>query len=116
MKPEQLEKLLVAALRASMAGRATIVPEPGRLIWSWFVEISGTRTYHAAGPNPISHAEIEAWARLHRWPLQPHHVALLRTLDAAWLDCAFAAAKNPKAAKEKPSGALSAGAFDAFFG
>lgn len=116
MRPEQLEKLLVAALRASMAGRKTIVPEPGGLVWQWFLELSATRTYNGAGPNPLSFAEIEAWARLHRWPLRPHHIRLLRALDAAWCDCAYAAAKNPKAAKEKPSGALSAGAFDAFFG
>lgn len=56
------------------------------LLWNLFMEISGSRTYHAAGPHPISFAEIEAYCRLHRWPLQPHHVATIRALDDAWLE------------------------------
>ena len=116
MTLDQLEKLLVTALRNSMAGRSTVVPEPGGLVWKWFIELSSTRTYHPAGPNAVSFAEIEAWARLSGWALQAHHIRLLRALDAAWLDVAYASRGDGKTKPKKPSGALSADAFDAVFG
>lgn len=62
------------------------MPEAGRLIWSWFGALNGSRTYHMSGPNPISYAEIEAWARLHGWSLSQRHIDAIRALDDAWLD------------------------------
>lgn len=85
----KLETLLAVALRRHLAGGKPVVPEAGVLLWNLFMEIGASRTYHAAGPQPISHAEIEAFARLHRWPLQPHHVAVIRALDNAWLEHAY---------------------------
>lgn len=107
----RLERQLVAALRAHLeTGRAPDVPEAGVTLWRAFGDLCGTRTWHASGPNPIAFAEIEAWARLGRWPLEPRHVAAIRALDAAWLD---QARKPPGGA---PRAALTTELFDALTG
>lgn len=80
---------LIVALKSHLAGGKPDVPEAGILLWNLFMEISAGRTWHMGGPNPIGHSEIEAYARLHRWPLQPHHVAIIRALDDAWLEDAY---------------------------
>lgn len=86
---QKLEKHLISSLKRHLAGGRPIVPEAGLLLWNLFMQISASRTYHAAGPHPLSHAEIEAYARLHRWPLRPHHIAIIRALDDAWLEHAY---------------------------
>jgi len=113
-----LEKLLVAALRRHLAGGKPVVPEAGVVLWNLFHEIGASRTYHAAGPHPISFAEIEAYARLHHWPLQPRHVAIIRALDDAWLEQAYAAMGAPNAGTPRrfPDQAINPAAFDAVFG
>jgi hypothetical protein len=93
------------------------VPEAGRIFWRFFVELSATRTHHMGGPNPISHAEIDAWARLHRWPLTASHVGIIRALDDAWLAHAYAAAEKRDAPKPPPGKVqkMNPAAFDAVF-
>lgn len=118
---DRLETQLVAALRQNLATRKPVpLPEAGRLLWRIFGEISATRTYNQAGPNPISHQEIAAYARLARWPLQPHHVAVLRAMDEAYLEHAYSKQANaPDGVKTLPpsSGqAVNAAVFDAVFG
>lgn len=115
--------LLVAALRRHLAGGKPVVPEADVLFWNLFMEISASRTYHAAGPNPVSFAEIEAYARLHRWPLRPHHVAIIRALDDAWLEHAYRKQEGGEADRKSFDGRraalapqLTAGSFDAVFG
>ncbi len=116
---ERLQKQLVAALATHLAGGPLRIPEAGRLLWGWFIELHATRTYHAAGPHPIAYAEIEAWARLNRWPLQPHHVDIIRAMDSAWLDHAYAKVRRVENnASGLPTGreqAINAAAFDAVF-
>lgn len=117
-----LATLLAAALRRQLAGGKPVVPEAGVLLWNIFMEISASRTYHAAGPNPISHAEIMSYGHIYRWPLQPHHVAIIRALDDAWLEHAYSRMSKGKdgntfdgrrAANSQP---LTAASFDAVFG
>lgn len=91
------------------------IPEAGRLLWAFFIEISETRTYHAGGPNPISHAEIDAWARLNRWPLEPHHVAILREMDGAFLKHVYARTSG-NAVPQSSGQAVNPAVFDAVFG
>lgn len=116
---DRLEKHLVAALERALDKKPARVPEAGRLLWQWFIALSETRTYHMAGPNPISFGEIEAFARLHRWPIEPRHVAIIRAMDAAWLAHAMA---RSGAGADKAAIPLSAAqdinpaAFDAVFG
>jgi hypothetical protein len=81
----RLAEQMVAAVRQHVkTGERIDVPEAGTVLWDAFMQLDAARTFHA-GPNPIGFAEIEAWARLMRWPLQPHHVRVLRAMDSALL-------------------------------
>jgi len=81
---ERLRRQLVEALEAHLrTSRPVAVPEAGRLLWRAFHELDATRGYGQSGPQPITSAEIEAWCRLTRTPLEPHHVGILRAMDAA---------------------------------
>uniref|UniRef100_UPI003BAC5764 phage tail assembly chaperone n=1 Tax=Stappia sp. TaxID=1870903 RepID=UPI003BAC5764 len=114
---------LERALSDAIAAAKPVVPEAGVLLWNLFMELSAGRTYNAAGPNPIAYAEIEAFARLHRWPLQPHHVAIIRAMDDAWLARAYrkmqGSEKNADAFDGRQTAKaplLTASGFDAVFG
>lgn len=116
---DRLEKQLLAALQRALDKKPPRVPEAGRLLWRWFIALSETRTYHMAGPNPISFAEIEAYACLHRWPMEPRHVAIIRALDAAWLAHATASSarrEGKNAVPRSSSQPITADLFDAVFG
>lgn len=118
---DRLTNQLVAALRQNLATRKPVaLPEAGRLLWRIFGELSAARTYNQAGPNPISHQEIVGYTHICRWPLQPHHVAVLRAMDEAYLEHAYSGkGKAPDGMKTLPlsSGqAVNPAAFDAVFG
>ena len=63
-------------------------------MWEWFADLSRRRTFGAAAPNPITFAEIEAWARLSGHEPTPFEVSLLTRLDDALLS---------KPAEKKPA-------------
>lgn len=110
---------LVAALKDHLAGKPLRIAEPDRLIWDIFARLCATRTYHAAGPNPISYAEIEAFCRIERLPLAPHHAALVRALDEAWVAHALARIGNVSTTVDRSpavSQPINPAAFDAVFG
>lgn len=109
----RLQEQMTAALRKRLAGGAARVPEGGALVWGWFADLCTTR----AQGNPISYAEIEAYARLYRWPVEPRHVEMIRALDRVWLE----AARGPAPAQGQPPASYSpppvtAAAFDVVFG
>lgn len=111
---DRLKRQLVAALKAHLTSSwPARLPEAGRLAWQWFAELSASRSYGMAGPDPLSFAEIEAWARLKRWPLEERHVDLIWALDRTWIDHAYARQPN---ASERPAQAINPAAFDAVFG
>lgn len=123
MRNHQLQKLLCAELGRQLEekGIATVdIPAGGELLWGWFLDLSRTRTYHASGPNTIGYGEIDAYARSTRWPLEPHHVAIIRAMDDIWLKHARRrAAPAPDGVKAMvPVSAtpLTAGMVDAIFG
>lgn len=61
-----------------------VMPWPLSHVWEWFVgELSGRRSSGGFGVNPITHAEIEAWARLTNRTPTPREVRLLLRLDDA---------------------------------
>jgi hypothetical protein len=97
-------------------GRPVPVPEAGRLLWSIFVGLSATRTYHMAGPNPISHAEIAAYTRVHRWPLSDSHLSIIRALDDAWLEHAYAKQGGKDRPVRSSGQKVTPASFDAVFG
>lgn len=102
-----LSDQMVTALQAHMASGNPRIPEAGRVLWQAFVALSRSRSYGGMGPNPISFGEMEAWCRLMRMPLEPHHVEIICALDQAWLR-----SEPPP----KPRGGLTPGAFDAVVG
>ena len=104
---DRLQEQLVAVLEDRMAGGRAQVPEAGLPLWNAFTELAAARTYGFSGPNPIAWAEIEAWARLMRWPLEPRHVRVIRALDQAWM------AHGGKGAPTRPTRPLTPEAFDA---
>lgn len=106
---------LSEALARHATGAPLRVAEADRWLLSRFAELSATRTYHGAGPNPISYSEIEAYARLSRWPLEPRHVAAIRDLDQAWLKAQATRSGTPAKASPKPSAAISPELFDVVF-
>lgn len=83
----RFHQAMVSALKQALASPKSVpVPPGGALIWNWFMDLNAARTWHMNGPNPITYADIEAYARLHRWNLAPRHVAILRAMDAAYVD------------------------------
>lgn len=116
---DRLTNHLCAAVRASLRNEKRRLPEAGLLLWNAFQGLSATRTYHAAGPNPIQPSEIAAWCQLHRLPLAPRHVDILLAMYQAWLDHAYAAARRPEGVKALPPVSktpLTAGLLDAILG
>ena len=112
-----LQSLLVKALKSYLtAGKMPHVPEAGILLWNIFMKLAATRTYHMAGPNPISYTEIAAFCNLTGQPLQPNHVEIIRALDDAWLEYSYSKINSGDKGKNVPSGELTAEAFDAVFG
>lgn len=82
----RLEKLLRGVLRRILSGQKAAIPEAGRGLMAIFFQLSEARAWHANGPNPIGFADIEAWIRMMGVPLQARHVAILRALDADWIE------------------------------
>lgn len=105
-----------ALLVAAVTQPRPRVPEAGRLLWGWFLDLHATRSQGFAGPLPIAYAEIEAYARLHRIPMASRHVDILRAMDAAWLAHAYRAAVGSAARYPRSSQPINADAFDAVFG
>ena len=115
----RLSRQLCQSVRVSLAGGSAPPPEAGLPLWNAFQGLTATRTYHAAGPNPIQPSEILAWCQLHRLPLGPQHVEILLAMDQAWLDHAYAAVKAPQGVKVLPpisKTPLTAGLLDALLG
>lgn len=80
---KRLARLMVAALRLHLETKARPrLPEGGAIFWQCFAELSNRR----AAAEPLALSEIEAWARLHRLPFGPDHVAVILALDGAWLE------------------------------
>ncbi len=115
----RLERQLCAAVRASLSGGKMRPPEAGLPLWNAFRQLSSTRSYHMAGPNPLQPSEIEAFCRMMRLPLEPRHLRILLAMDQAWLGHAYAKAKAPDGMKTLPPVSrhpISAALMDAVFG
>jgi hypothetical protein len=62
------------------------VPEAMAHLWRWFRELAMGRTFTEYGAQALSHAEIDAWARLRRIELSSKELDVLRMLDAVMLN------------------------------
>lgn len=113
-----VDRLCAEIARNLKAGDRPRIPAGGELLWRWFGDLSGTRSMGFSGYQPISYAEIDAYARLYRLALEAHHIVTLRAMDRAFLD-ALDDAKPPAGAKVLPpisTRPMTAGLFDAAFG
>lgn len=125
MTPAQarLRKQLCEALRDHLRRKTSPrVPEARRVLWSAFLDINAARGFGQFGPVPLAFSEIEAWARLTRTPLAPHHVQIIRALHEAFVEHFAADSKGDRTPEGVPtvqrgSGqALSPALFDAALG
>ena len=66
--------------------KSLLMPENYRHCWSWFGELSRTRSSNGFGQNPISYSEIDAWSRLTNIELTPLEVNAIIRLDSAYLN------------------------------
>lgn len=98
----ELKRLLCRALKAHLAGGKARPPEGSGILWGAFLALSRTRSTGPNGPNPITFAEIEAWARLTRTPLEPRHVEILAAMDAIWMDKVYERQRQPEGTKALP--------------
>ena len=115
----RLSRHLCAVLKAHLAGGRPNPPEAGVPLWNAFLALSRSRSYHAGGPEAIRFTEIEAWCRLTRTPLAPHHIRILANMDEAWLEHAYARRGAPEGIKAMPQLSkqpLSAALFDVAVG
>ena len=55
----------------------TDCPDVLRYLWDWFLELLPRRSGGALGPNPLSYAEVLAWAQLMERDVTPREVRLL---------------------------------------
>lgn len=86
----RLQAHLVLAVTRHLNGEKPRVAEAGWLLWRIFTDLNRTRSYGGVGPNPIGFAEIEAYARHYRWPLETRHIEAISAMDHAWLEHAWA--------------------------
>ncbi|QCM09093.1 hypothetical protein CFBP6625_01025 [Agrobacterium tumefaciens] len=95
------------------------LPAGAELLWRWFNDLSQCRTFGFSGPDPIQYTAIDAYARVNRWPIAPHHVAILMAMDAVFLRYYAQRQRTAEGVKTLPPVSkvpLSAGLLDAMFG
>lgn len=106
---------MAAAMTSHLAGGTQVrPPDGGTLFWEAFADLNASRRLGPAGPDPLSLAEVQAWAAMNGTPLAPHHVAVIRALDRAWLDH-VRTRRAPEGVKTVPAmstGALTPNLFD----
>lgn len=86
MRRDRFIELLCEAVKAKLQKKQILIPAGGDRMWWAFADLSRARSWHRFGPNPISFTEIEAWARLTRTPLEPHHVKVIQAMDWTFLE------------------------------
>lgn len=111
----KLQRQILAALRSQLAGGRTRAPEAGNIIWNTFAQLSRQRSWHAHGPNPISHHDIEAYLRIMRLPLEPRHISILIAMDQVWVEFTQAKATPGAKGQQVSKHPLTAELFDAMF-
>lgn len=60
-------------------------------LWGIFLALNAGRAAGMNGTNPISAVEMETWSRLHREPIRPFELDIIKALDRGMLGAAKAA-------------------------
>ena len=89
-------KALCESLRRHLADdHPPAIPEGGALLWKWFGDLSLARTWHAAGPNPITWSDIAAYRSIMAPAMEDRHAAILRRMDQVYLEHAHKPRNKP---------------------
>lgn len=120
----RLETLLCAELKRQLSAKGvcvTHIPAGGELLWRWFTDLNRTRRMGYAAPEPITYAEIMAYAHIMRQAIEPRHVAIITAMDRVYLEhhAQERRRQTPEGVKTLPPVSkrpLSAGLLDAMFG
>ena len=67
------------------AGPNAEPPGAAEHVWAWFWELSAARGSNGFAPMPVTHLEIEAWARMVGAELAEWEVRAIRAMDVAFL-------------------------------
>lgn len=59
------------------------MPEALAYLWEWFLQLDGARGGNGFGLNPLSYAEIQAWAQLTRLQPEPWEVSAIKRIDSS---------------------------------
>lgn len=71
--------------QAGRAGPAADPPEMASHVWEWFWDLSAARGANGFGLNPISFADLAAWAAMTGAEPTEWEVAAIREMDRAFL-------------------------------
>lgn len=77
------------------------LPDGLLYLWGWFMRLCAARGSSGFGPNPLSYAELDAFARLMGVTLQPWEVDTLRDLDVEFMRSVAQAKPQPPEPKKK---------------
>lgn len=121
MRSDRYTTLLCEAVVAKLEGKEPRLPAGSAILWRAFADLSRARRWSSLGANAISFSEIEAWCRLNRTPLAPHHVQMILAMDGAFLEH-FSSSRNDDAPEgvntlpQRSRQSLSPALFDAVMG
>lgn len=59
-----------------------------KYLWEYFQSINARRTFTEAGPNPVPHEGLEAWARMRNIQLDRFELGALNMLEQVYLSIA----------------------------
>ena len=90
------------------------MPMAGQRVWGIFLALASNRSSNGFGASPISFSEVEAWSRMHREPVRPFELDIIRALDATHLELMAAMAKEPDKPKVSDQ-KLTVAVFDRLF-
>lgn len=70
------------------------MPRAAAYLWEWFLELSAARAAGGFGPAAITYPDIFAWSQLTGRAPAPWEVALLKQLDAVFIQVMAAGRKK----------------------
>lgn len=112
-----LKKAMVLALADHLeTGRPIALPACGVLIWQWFIDLHGARSWHMSGPNPIAFIEIAAYFALYGIPPRPDRIEIIRALDQCWIERTQGTGRQTGSEPTAEDRHISPAMFDAVFG
>lgn len=114
----RLEAQLIKALQEQASSGKAFIPPHAKPVWDAFLALSRTRRYNSFGPEAITYQEIAAFRDMMGIPLQAHHIAIITTLDAAWIEQAQGVRDKVRggAQTKAPTIPINGDLFDAMFG